>query len=76
MCEKEARRLSLRILDGVEEYEVERILDERTRRRKTQFYVRWKGYSEASDSWEPEENVVDGAAKAIADFRKKRERRL
>jgi Chromo (CHRromatin Organisation MOdifier) domain len=32
-----------------EGWEVERILDERTRRRKKQFLVRWKGWTPADD---------------------------
>ena len=62
-------------IDRVEEYEVEQILDERTRRQKTQFYIRWKGYLEALDSWKLEENVIKNIAKAITNFRKRKVRR-
>jgi Chromo (CHRromatin Organisation MOdifier) domain len=38
---------------------VEQILDTRChgRWKKLQYRIRWKGYSEAHDTWEPEENV-------------------
>lgn len=34
-------------------YDVERILDERVRRGRRQFKVRWVGYGPEDDSWEP-----------------------
>ncbi|KAF7995468.1 hypothetical protein HCN44_006575 [Aphidius gifuensis] len=40
-----------------EEYEVERIVDARTIKGKRQFLVRWKGYSEDSDTWEGEDGL-------------------
>ena len=47
------------IIDGEEEYEVEKILDsKRIRRNKRLHYlIQWKGYSEAHDTWESEDNV-------------------
>ena len=52
------------VVDGVEEYEVERVEDSRMFRRQLQYLVKWKGYDERS--WEPATNV-DGL-KAIDDF--------
>ena len=47
------------VIKGEMEYEVERILDSRCvgRGRHLEYLVRWKGYSEADDSWEPRQNI-------------------
>jgi hypothetical protein len=37
-------------------YEVERIIDVRSRRGQKQYLVRWKGYQPSEDTWEPEAN--------------------
>ena len=44
-------------IQGQEEYEVEQILDSRKRRGKLQFLVKWKGYTDEHNSWEPFENL-------------------
>jgi Chromo (CHRromatin Organisation MOdifier) domain len=41
------------------EYEVERILDVRTRRHHKEYLVKWTGYPEHDASWEPVENVAN-----------------
>ena len=47
------------IVEGQEEYEVERVLASRRRGRKKQLQllIKWKGYPEADNTWEPVEGV-------------------
>ena len=40
-------------MDGVEEFEVNSILDSRFRRRKLEYYVDWVGYDVFDRLWEP-----------------------
>ena len=49
---------------------MEKILDMRTRRSQKQYLIRWKGYSDAHDSWEPWENIK--APLLMAEFEKQR----
>src|SRR3981189_2513093 len=41
------------LVDGVEEYEVEEIIDSQKRRGKTQYLVKWKGFPSEENTWEP-----------------------
>ena len=45
------------LIEGEQEWEVERILDTRRYRSQLQFLIKWKGYSNAHNSWEPEKNL-------------------
>ena len=58
------------VVDGEEFWEVDKILDSRISGwwKKLQFLVRWKGYGEGHESWEPEGNLVGTSDEAIADF--------
>jgi len=57
------------IVAGEEEWEVEEIRDSRLKRGKLEYLVRWKGYGNEEDSWEPEENVGNAKDK-LRDFYK------
>ena len=57
------------IIDGEEEWEVEKILKSRRtgRNKKLQFFVRWKGYGPEEDNWEPADNL-EHAQEVIKEF--------
>jgi hypothetical protein len=56
------------LIDGVEEYEVERVLDSRRygRGRKLQYLVKWVGYPDSDNQWVNKEDV--SADEAIKEF--------
>ena len=47
------------LVDGEEEFEVEKIIDMKQmgRGRKTYYLVKWKGYPTSDNFWEPRENI-------------------
>ena len=53
--------------DGEEEWEVERIEGKRLHRGKIKYYVKWKGFNEIENTWEPQSHLTNAKA-AIKDF--------
>ncbi|CAD5234719.1 unnamed protein product [Bursaphelenchus xylophilus] len=48
-------------------FEVDYLMDTKVKKGIRYFHVRWKGYDESEDSWEPEENL-EGAKDIVANF--------
>src|SRR3984885_1745268 len=46
-------------IDGKEEYEVDHIRDSKLFGRTLKYLVRWKGYGEGEDTWEPLSNLAN-----------------
>jgi len=55
------------VIEGEEEWEVERILNKQWIRGKNKYLVWWKGFMAESDTWEEEENL-ENAKKAIEEY--------
>jgi hypothetical protein len=58
------------LVEGVEEYEVEKVLDSRRYRRgrKLQYLVAWKGYPDSDNQWVNWDDA-EGAQEAIREFK-------
>jgi len=57
------------IIEGEEEWEVERILNKQKIREKNKYLVQWKGFTAESDTWEERENLGN-TKEAIEEFEK------
>ncbi|XP_017754388.1 PREDICTED: chromo domain-containing protein cec-4-like [Eufriesea mexicana] len=61
------------VKDDQKEFEVEKIIEVRFKKNKTkEFLIRWKGFTSADDTWEPEENL--NCPELIAKFMQKVEK--
>lgn len=61
---------AITLSDGTEAHEVERVLQHRTRRGRSQYLVKWKGYHDTENSWVREQDI--DAAELITAFNSSR----
>ena len=70
ITERQERHLPLPppvVRDGIEEYEVEKILDSRIFCGKVKYLVHWKGYGVEEDEWRPSQDI-QGSKRLVAEF--------
>jgi len=66
------------IIEGEEEYEVEKVINKRKKYGRWEYLVRWKGYTAEEDSWEKKENLKN-TKETIEDYEReygREERRM
>src|SRR6266702_2513813 len=60
------------LIEGEPEWELEQIMNTRHYRNQTQFLIKWRGYSNAHNSWEPEKNL--NATELVREYYKRNPR--
>lgn len=59
-----------------ERYIVEKIVDKRTRNKKIEYLVKWKGYNNSENTWEPIQNLKDDdLSDMIEEFEKNKKKK-
>jgi hypothetical protein len=56
------------VINGELEYEVERVLLHRVVGRRMEFLVKWLGYSQEHNSWEPAEAILDNCQPLVSEY--------
>jgi hypothetical protein len=56
--------------DDEPEYEIEQLVNHKTVDGKDFYLVRWKGYDQDEDTWEPREELEENASEILADYLK------
>ena len=58
------------LIDGEEEYEGEAIVGHKTTRGGIRYQIKWKGYSSAENTWEPESALIPNAKEILQQYKK------
>ena len=56
------------IVNGEPEYHVEKVLAHRLRRREMEFLIKWKGYTQEHNSWEPAVVILENCEELVNQY--------
>ncbi|KAJ8454340.1 hypothetical protein ONZ51_g13080 [Trametes cubensis] len=58
------------LFNGEEEYKVEVIVGHKTTQGGIRYQIKWKGYSSAENTWEPESALIPNAKEILQQYKK------